>query len=112
MLTTIASIVSGVIGQIEAHGRVERGYLGISGQALTPTLAKALGMQAPTGVLVTAIDAQGPAVGALCIPSFDKIGFPPCSKWYTAITPAKNITENAAKIAQPCRVSFTIRPNV
>lgn len=59
--------VAGVVGQLEAHGRVERGYVGISGQAMTPLLAKALGMKTSTGILVTAIDAQGPAVGALWV---------------------------------------------
>jgi serine protease Do len=62
-----AETVAGVVGQLEAHGRVERGYIGISGEALTPLLAKALGMKAPTGVLVTAIDSQGPAVGTLAV---------------------------------------------
>jgi serine protease Do len=62
-----AETVKGVVGQLEAHGRVERGYLGISGEALTPLLAKALGMKAPTGVLVTAVDAQGPSVGTLAV---------------------------------------------
>jgi serine protease Do len=57
--------VAGVIGQLEAHGRVERGYVGISAQEITPLLAKALGMKTATGILVTAIDADGPAVGAL-----------------------------------------------
>ncbi len=59
--------VAAVVGEIEAHGRVERGYLGISAQATTPILAKALGMKNVTGVLVTAVDAQGPAVGALWV---------------------------------------------
>ena len=62
-----AEIVAGVVGQLEAHGRVERGYIGISAQAVTPLLAKALGMKTPTGVLVTALDAEGPAVGALWV---------------------------------------------
>ncbi len=59
--------VAGVVGQLEAHGRVERGWVGISGQAMTPLLAKALGMKTSTGILVTAIDADGPAVGALWV---------------------------------------------
>jgi serine protease Do len=63
-----AEAVAGVVGQLEAHGRVERGYLGISGQAMTPLLAKSLGMKtSSTGLLVTAVDAQGPAVGALLV---------------------------------------------
>src|SRR6202522_2897451 len=62
-----AETVSAVIRQLEAHGRVERGYLGVSAQELTPLLAKALGMKAPTGVLVTAVDPQGPAVSTLAV---------------------------------------------
>jgi serine protease Do len=62
-----AEAVAGVVGQLEAHGRVERGYLGISGQAMTPLLAKSLGMKTSTGLLVTAVDAGGPAVGALWV---------------------------------------------
>jgi serine protease Do len=62
-----AETVSSVIGQLEAHGQVERGYLGISVQAPTPLLAKALGMQTATGALVTSVAAQGPADGALVV---------------------------------------------
>ena len=62
-----AETVAGVIGQLQANGRVERGYLGISAQAMSPLLAKALGMKKSTGALVTAVDARGPAVGALMV---------------------------------------------
>jgi serine protease Do len=62
-----AETVAAVIGQLQAHGRVERGYLGISAQANTPLIAKALGMKRSTGALVTSVDAQGPAVGALVV---------------------------------------------
>jgi serine protease Do len=62
-----AETVAGVVGELEAHGRVERGYIGISAQPVTPLLAKALGMKTAAGVLVTAIDAQGPAVSALWV---------------------------------------------
>jgi serine protease Do len=62
-----AETVAAVVGQLEAHGRVERGYIGISGQAMTPLLAKALGMKASTGILVTSVDPGGPAAGALWV---------------------------------------------
>jgi serine protease Do len=62
-----AETVSSIIGQLEAHGRVERGYLGISAQEPTPRLAKALGMKKPTGALVTLVDGQGPTIGALFV---------------------------------------------
>lgn len=62
-----AETVAAVIGQLEAHGQVERGYLGISAQAPTPMMARALGMKKATGALVTAVDAQGPAIGTLWV---------------------------------------------
>jgi serine protease Do len=62
-----AETVAAVIGQLEAHGHVERGYLGISAQATTAVLARALGMKKATGALVTAVDAQGPAVSTLWV---------------------------------------------
>jgi serine protease Do len=62
-----AETVSSVIGQLELHGRVERGYLGISAQPTSPALARALGMKKATGAIITAVDAQGPAVGTLWV---------------------------------------------
>jgi serine protease Do len=58
-----AETVSSVIVQLETKGRVERGYLGISAQEPTPTMAKALGMKAPAGALITSVDPAGPAFG-------------------------------------------------
>jgi len=62
-----AETVAGVVSQLEVHGRIDRGYIGISVQAVTPLLAKALGMKTPTGILVTSIDLKGPAADALVV---------------------------------------------
>jgi serine protease Do len=62
-----AETVAKVVAQLEVHGRVDRGYIGISVQAVTPLLAKALGMKAPAGILVTSIDSKSPATGALVV---------------------------------------------
>jgi len=59
-----AETVSSVITQLETKGRVERGYLGISAQELTPTLAKALGMKTSAGALIASVDPAGPGSGA------------------------------------------------
>ncbi len=58
-----AETVTAVIGQLETKGHVERGYLGISAQEVTPILAKALGMKAPAGALISSVDPAGPANG-------------------------------------------------
>jgi serine protease Do len=57
-----AETVAGIVRELEAHGRVDRGYLGISAQLVTPVLATALHMPTPMGALVAAVDAQGPSV--------------------------------------------------
>jgi serine protease Do len=60
-----AETVAVVIAQLEAHGRVARGYIGVSTQALTPAIATALGLKTPQGALITAVDPDSPAQGVL-----------------------------------------------
>jgi serine protease Do len=60
-----AETVTSVISQLEKQGHVERGYLGISTQEVTPLLAKALGMKTVAGGLVTSVDPVGPSAAAL-----------------------------------------------
>ncbi len=60
--------VASIIAELESQGRVDRGYLGISIQALTPALALALGSGDPaTGALIAAVDRDGPSAGTLLI---------------------------------------------
>lgn len=56
-----AETVAAVVREIEAHGRVDRGYLGVTAQALTPAIAVALGLRTPGGALITAVDPHSPA---------------------------------------------------
>ncbi len=62
-----AEVVSSVIGDLEAHGRVQRGFFGISAQPMTPAVARALGLETVTGALVTAVDPKGPASESLLV---------------------------------------------
>lgn len=63
-----AETVASVVSEIEAHGRVNRGYLGIEVQAMTPALARALlGRDSTAGTLITAVVPQGPAAGTLMV---------------------------------------------
>ncbi len=60
--------VTSIIAEIEAQGRVDRGYLGISVQEVTPALATALGGATPAkGALVAAVNRDGPTGGTLLI---------------------------------------------
>jgi serine protease Do len=49
------------LDSILAHGKVERGYLGILPQDVTPSMAKALGVHETTGALVGDVTANSPA---------------------------------------------------
>jgi serine protease DegS len=53
-----------VMQQITQHGRVIRGWLGITGQDLTPALADSLGITMRNGVLVSGVLEGGPADAA------------------------------------------------
>jgi serine protease Do len=61
-----AETVASVIAELERHGRVDRGYLGIEVQAMTPALARVLlGRDMPAGALITAVEPQGPTAKQL-----------------------------------------------
>ena len=49
-----------VLGQIVKYGYVVRGWLGVGGQALTPSILNKLGLKNISGILVTDVDTQGP----------------------------------------------------
>jgi serine protease Do len=49
-----ASVVEGVVGQLQEFGETRRGWLGVSIQDVTPDLAEGIeGLEAPAGALVT-----------------------------------------------------------
>jgi serine protease DegS len=57
-------LASAVMRQIIENGRVIRGWLGMTGQNLTPALAESLNIHAHTGVLVSGVLEDGPAARA------------------------------------------------
>jgi len=56
-----SNMVESVAHQLIKYGKVERGMLGVYGQNLTPDLAKALDVDADTGVVVTQVVPDSPA---------------------------------------------------
>jgi Do/DeqQ family serine protease len=50
-----------VTNQLIAHGKVERGWLGVSIQGLTPEMATKFGLSTPQGALVSDVIKGGPA---------------------------------------------------
>ncbi len=59
-----ANQVKYVLGEILAHGSVVRGRIGIGGQNVTPELAKAFGLPAARGAVITQVVADSPAAKA------------------------------------------------
>ena len=55
------NMVRGVMDQIIAHGRVRRGWLGVSSEELPRSTAAALGIDPPVALRISSVDPQGPA---------------------------------------------------
>jgi serine protease Do len=53
-----------VIAQLRDHGSVERGWLGVQIQPVTPEIAESLGLREPKGALVASLMPDSPAVAA------------------------------------------------
>lgn len=53
-----------IMDQIVAHGKVIRGYLGVTIQAVLPDMAKAFGLSHGGGALISDVTADGPAAKA------------------------------------------------
>lgn len=58
------SLAREVMDQIIATGRVERGWLGVQAQDVTPELAQRTGAKSGTGVLISAVARRSPAAAA------------------------------------------------
>jgi len=59
-----SSVVKKVVGQLETNGKVERGWLGVAAQPVSPTMAKALNLPGATGALVAEVQKDSPASSA------------------------------------------------
>ena len=54
------NLAKSVVSQLASTGRVERGWLGVSIQEMTPTLAKGLGLEGGKGALVAQVTESSP----------------------------------------------------
>ncbi len=59
-----SSLAKPVLDQLREHGKVERGWLGVQIQEVTPEIAKSLGLAKPEGALVADVTHGGPAAKA------------------------------------------------
>jgi serine protease Do len=58
---TPINLIKELLPQLEAKGKVTRGWVGIAIQEMTPDLANAFGLQKPHGALVAKVLTDGPA---------------------------------------------------
>lgn len=59
-----ANLAQNIMTQLIETGTVQRGYLGITGDGVDRTMARALGLDKPTGVIVGGVVDDGPAAEA------------------------------------------------
>jgi serine protease Do len=59
-----AAVAKPVIAQLKEKGKVERGWLGVQIQPVTPEIASALGMDSERGALVASVQPDSPAAKA------------------------------------------------
>ncbi|HYC03683.1 MAG TPA: Do family serine endopeptidase [Azospirillaceae bacterium] len=56
-----ANLAKPIIEQLKSGGKVDRGWLGVSLQAVTPELADGLGLKEPKGALINTVAPKSPA---------------------------------------------------
>ena len=59
-----ASIAKSVIAELREHGKIDRGWLGVQIQEVTPEIASGLGLSKVNGALVAAVTPDSPAAKA------------------------------------------------
>ncbi|MGV8996741.1 MAG: Do family serine endopeptidase [Parvibaculaceae bacterium] len=56
-----ASTIKSIVGQIRKNGTIQRGWIGVRIQSVTPDLATSLGLQNVRGALIAGVTDKGPA---------------------------------------------------
>jgi serine protease Do len=110
-----AETVAAVVAELQAHGRVNRGYLGIEVQAMTPALARALlGRDAPAGALITAVEPKGPSAGELLVGDVllrigsTPVTFPSLGKITVRLTPGATVDASVMREGMELSIALTI----
>jgi serine protease Do len=59
-----SNVAKTVVAQLQEHGKVSRGWLGVQIQEMTPAIAASLGLQGQHGALIAAVTANSPGAEA------------------------------------------------
>jgi serine protease Do len=110
-----AETVASVVAELQAHGRVNRGYLGIEVQAMTPALARALlGRDSPAGALITAVEPKGPSAGELLVGDVllrigsTPVTFPSLGKITVRLAPGATVDASVMREGMELSIALTI----
>jgi serine protease Do len=59
-----SNVAKNIVAQLEEHGKITRGWLGVQIQEITPAIAASLGLHGDHGALVAVVSPDGPAAKA------------------------------------------------
>jgi serine protease Do len=59
-----SNVAKNIVAQLEEHGKITRGWLGVQIQQVTPAIAASLGLHGDHGALVAVVNPDGPAARA------------------------------------------------
>jgi serine protease Do len=113
-----AETVKTVVAQLQDKGRVERGWIGVRVQAVTPDIAESLGMKRAEGALVDDAQTGGPAAKA-GIRSGDVItavnkdavlNSRDLAKKVSALPPGSNVTLDILRGGERQTITLTLQP--
>src|SRR5580704_4001529 len=98
-----SSTIHDVVAQLEAHGRVARGYLGVQIQNVTPEIAQSLGSHDVKGAIVASVVPGGPAA---------KAGFQPGDVVMAingkSVEDSRDLTRRVAALPAGAKATFSV----
>jgi serine protease Do len=98
-----SSTIHEVVAQLESHGKVARGYLGVQIQDLTPEIAASVGAKENKGAIVASVVPGGPAAKAGIRPG-DLV----LAVNGKAVEDSRDLTRRVATLLAGTKASFTL----
>jgi serine protease Do len=101
-----ASVIHEVVAQLQTRGHVDRGYLGVNIQSITPEIAASLNISSPHGAIVATVVPGGPAAKA----GFQQGDIVVAMNGHT-VDDSRDLTRHIASLAAGQTASFSVLRN-